>query len=255
MDDDRKKQILKILRAQYYVTVDDLCSQLFVSSATVRRDLKVLADNNQIIRVHGGAYILDGSTIEEPYSIREKKYIKEKQIIASQAIKHIRDGMVVFLDSSSTVFHLASIIEGFNNLCIITNSLKTAYFLANRKGIYVRCTSGMPRVGTLSLVGQTTVDYIRRYNANVAFVSACGFDTEYGTSEASDEESSVKRAYIENAREKYLLCTKSKMYKRFLCKTATLDEFTKIITENETLNSRLNRKFSEQNVNSLRVSL
>ena len=240
VDYDRKNQILQILRAQHFVSVNDLCSQLFVSSATVRRELKNLEESHQIQRTRGGAYWIEGTAKEDPYAVRERQNVMEKQIIAGQAIQYIQDGMTVFLDSSSTVYIMAQMIEGFTNLCIITNSLKTALCLASRRGMTIMCAGGTPRTGTVSLVGQSAVEYIRRFNADVAFVSACGFDMARGASEASEEEAFVKRAYIENAKERYLLCDTSKMGKSFLCRTASLHEFTKVITESQTVN----RQFS-----------
>ena len=107
MDYDRKNQILQILRAQHFVSVNDLCSQLFVSSATVRRELKNLEESHQIQRTRGGAYWIEGTAKEDPYAVRERQNVMEKQIIAGQAIQYIRDGMTVFLDSSSTVYIMA----------------------------------------------------------------------------------------------------------------------------------------------------
>ncbi len=242
MHNDRKNQILSILRAQQYASVNDLCSQLFVSSATIRRELKELDESHQIQRIRGGAYLLEGSAREDPYAVRERQNVLEKQIIAGLALKHLRDGMTVFLDSSSTVYIMSQMIEGYNNLTIVTNSLKTTLCLAARRGITIMCAGGRPRTGTVSLVGQSTVDYIRSFNADIAFVSACGFDEEAGTSEASEEESFIKRAYIENTQKCLLLCDTSKLGKRFLCRTASLDRFDKIITEDQAVNHRFSRK-------------
>ena len=239
MDYDRKMQILHILRSRHYVSVNDLCAQLFVSSSTVRRELKELEDSRQIQRSRGGAYLIEGNMTEDVYSIRERQHVFEKQNIAGQALQLIHDGMTIFLDSSSTVYILAQMIDGRNNLCVITNSLKVVLCLAARKGLTVLCASGRPRPGTVSLVGQSSVDYLRGFNADAAFISACGFDVEKGTSEASEEEARIKRTYIDNAERSYLLCDTSKMGKRFLCRTASLNEFSKIVTEDQNVNRQL----------------
>lgn len=246
MDFERKNQILQILRSQHHVSVNDLCNRLFVSSATVRRELKELEESHQIRRVRGGAYLIEGNAIEDPYAVREKQNILQKQIIAGQALGYIRDGMTIFLDSSSTVYIMAQMIEGFSNLYIITNSLKTALCLASRRGITVMCVGGKPRVGTVSLVGQTAVETIRKFNADLAFVSACGFDAERGASEASEEEAYIKRAYIENAREALLLCDSTKMGKSFLRRTADLREFKRIITESQIINKQFSQQLEDK---------
>jgi DeoR/GlpR family transcriptional regulator of sugar metabolism len=245
VDYERKEQILNILRAKQYATVNEICMQLYVSGATVRRDMKELEERRQIRRTRGGAYLVEGISTEDPYAVRERQHVMEKQIIAAQALQYIRDGMTIFLDSSSTVYILVQSMRGFNNLRVITNSLKTALCLSSNKGIEVMCACGKPRAGTCSLVGQSTVDYLRKLNADAAFVSACGFDLEKGTSEASEEEAFIKRTLIDNAKDKYLLCDSSKMGKDFLRKTADLLEFNKVITERQNINSQIEASISD----------
>lgn len=238
MNYDRKKQILNCLQSKHYITVDELCEQLYVSGATVRRELKELEESRQIRRTRGGAYLVEGIANDDPHVLREKKNEMQKQIIASQALKYIRDGMTLFLDSSTTIYILARNLDAFSNLCIITNSLKTALYLSSQKGITVMCTGGEPRPGSVSLVGQGTTDYIRRHNADAAFMSARGFSLSGGASESSEEEYFIKRAFLDNSREKYLLCDTSKMGKDYLCRTASLSDFSKVITESQEINKQ-----------------
>lgn len=239
MDYERKEQIMNILRAKQYASVNEICERLFVSGSTVRRDMKELEDRRQICRTRGGAYLLESISTEDPYAIRERQHVMEKQIIAAQAMKYIRDGMTIFMDSSSTVYILVQNMPAYNNLRVITSSLKTALSLGTKKGITVMCACGSPRPGTTSLIGQSTVEYIGRFNADAAFVSACGFDMKKGTSEASEEEAFVKRTMLSRALDKYLLCDTSKMGKFFLSKVADLPEYSKIITERPNVNNQI----------------
>ena len=52
---DRRKQIMSQLLEQKQVTVKELAAEMEVSDATVRRDLKALADEQGLKLVHGGA--------------------------------------------------------------------------------------------------------------------------------------------------------------------------------------------------------
>lgn len=239
MDYTRKQQILNYMKTKQYVTVNELCNYLFVSGATVRRELKELEDSRQIRRTRGGAYLVEGITNETPYILRERQSESDKQIIANQALEYIRDGMTLFLDSSSTIYVLGQNLETFNSLCIITNNLKLSAYLATKKNIKLMCTGGDLYPGTMSLVGQTTVDYIRRHNADAAFLSAQGFSISGGTTESREEEYFIKRAFLTNSNQKYLLCDTSKLGKDYLCKTAELSEFTRVITENREVNKKL----------------
>ena len=54
---DRENRILEYLSQNREVSVDELCEKFFVSVATMRRDLKALAEEGKIIRTHGGAFL------------------------------------------------------------------------------------------------------------------------------------------------------------------------------------------------------
>jgi DeoR family glycerol-3-phosphate regulon repressor/DeoR family fructose operon transcriptional repressor len=237
-DNRRKEQILDYMRDKTFVTVGQLCEYLFVSGATVRRDLEELQNSRQILRTRGGAVLVEGIANDAPLSMRESKNETQKMIIASQACRLIKSGMTLFLDSSSTVFTLARSLDQFTNLHIITNGIKTSLFLSDRKDIQVMCTGGTLRPGSKSLVGQSAVEYVNRFNADAAFMSARGF-SENGASEASEDECNVKRAFLKNSKKRYLLCDTSKMNIDYLCRTAALSQFTEIITEDKKVNERL----------------
>ncbi|MDR1542235.1 MAG: DeoR/GlpR family DNA-binding transcription regulator [Clostridiales bacterium] len=234
---NRKELILNCMRDKNFVTVEYLCSVLYVSGATIRRDLKELEESRQIRRTRGGALLIEGIANEDPLAMRENRNEMQKQIIASQACKFIKDGMTLFLDSSSTVFILARNLDQFSNLRIITNGVKTVLLLSDRKDIAVMCTGGSLRSGSKSLVGQSAVEYAGRFNADAVFMSSRGFSLSGGSTEASEDEYFIKREFISKSKEKYLLCDTSKMNSDYLCRTAPLTAFTEVITESQEVNA------------------
>jgi DeoR/GlpR family transcriptional regulator of sugar metabolism len=244
-DRNRKEQILTYMRNKNFVTVGELCAVLYVSGATIRRDLRELEESRQIIRTRGGALLVEGIANEDPLVIRESRNEMQKQIIAAQAVKRIRDGMTLFLDPSSTVSILARNLESFSNLRIITNGLKTCLLLSDRKDMAVMCTGGTLRSGSKSLVGQSAVEYAGRLNADAVFMSSRGFSLSGGATEASEEECFIKREFIKNSKEKYLLCDSSKMGNDYLCKTAALSDFTEVFTESKEVNLKIQKYVKE----------
>lgn len=239
---ERKKQILELMRQNNrVVTVDQLCAGLFASGATIRRDLKELEESKLIHRTHGGAVLVEGSTSEDPLAFRESQNSIKKQVIADIALRHIRDGMTIFLDSSSTVNTLAKRLDKFNNVKVITNGLKTAMLLSDFKNITVMCTGGALRENSKSLVGLSAKEFISRYNADLAFLSCRGFSVENGASEASEDEYYVKSQYLANSKRAVLMCDTSKMGHDFLCKLAPLSEFYEVITEKKEVNDVCNQ--------------
>ncbi|MDR3207148.1 MAG: DeoR/GlpR family DNA-binding transcription regulator, partial [Oscillospiraceae bacterium] len=123
----RGELILEHLREKSrFMTVEQLRRDLYVSAATIRRDLSALAQSGLIRRTRGGALLVEGITSEDPMPFRENKNAAQKQIIADMALKHVRDGMTLFLDSSTTALTFARGLSRFSNLRVVTNGLKTA---------------------------------------------------------------------------------------------------------------------------------
>lgn len=232
MNEGRHEQILDYMRdGNSFVTVEQLCGLLYVSAATVRRDLNILDSGNLIRRTRGGAILVEGGADEDPMLLREQQSVMEKQLIAGKAAKHIEDGMTLFMDSSSTVYYLARILKGYKNLRVITNGIKTASCLADYEGITVMCAGGTVRHGTKSLAGAATLEYLKALHADIAFVSCRGYVPEKGAYEANEDEYYVKKLFMENSSKSILLCTKSKFGSDYLYHLAAPEAFASIIYE------------------------
>jgi len=244
---DRKDLILEILRNHSrFVTVEQLSDKLFVSGATIRRDLAVLEKSNLIQRTRGGAILLESISTEAPMVLRENRNEMQKQIIATIAREYVKDGMTVFMDSSSTVFTLARNLSDIGNLTVITNNLKILWLLSERKGIRLICAGGWLKERSMSFFGQGTIQFINRLNADAAFISAVGFTFENGSTDASEEEYYIKRAYLSNSKNKYLLVDASKLGKELMYRTSPLSAYTRVITESREINERLLRLTSKE---------
>lgn len=234
---DRSELILKYLRENNrFVTVEQLSKAFYVSEATIRRDLADLDASRLIRRVRGGALLIEGRMNEDPIDFRENQNVMQKQIIAGMALSHIKEGMTLFMDSSSTVFTLARRLDDFNNLRVITNGVKTANLLSDFKGVTVMCTGGTIRENSKSLVGVSALEYLARLGADLAIMSCRGFSLENGATEASEDEYQIKRVYLQNSRNSILLCDSTKKDQEFLCRIAPLSRFSRVITESKDLN-------------------
>jgi len=244
---DRKDLILEILRNHSrFVTVEQLSEKLFVSGATIRRDLSMLEKSKLIQRTRGGAILLESISTEAPMVLRENRNEMEKQIIATIARDFVKEGMTVFMDSSSTVFTLARNLSHIGTLTVITNNLKIVWLLSERKGVTLLCTGGWLKERSMSFFGQSTVQFINRINADAAFLSAMGFTFENGATDGSEEEYYIKRAYLSNSKCKYLLVDTSKEGKEFMYRTSPLSAYTRVITESRELNERLLKLASKE---------
>ncbi|WP_164081599.1 DeoR family transcriptional regulator, partial [Stenotrophomonas maltophilia] len=73
------------LYANGFSTIQQLADSIGASLATVRRDLQILEREGAIDRVHGGAQIAEGSSVELAFQERAKRNLSAKRAIATTA--------------------------------------------------------------------------------------------------------------------------------------------------------------------------
>lgn len=229
---ERLDHILAFLRENQTATVKTLAARLYASEATVRRDLNELEHRGLVKRLHGGAVLLDGANRELPIRVREQQNVEAKRAIAAKAARYLHDGQVIFLDASSTVMFLIKYFESFELLTIITNGLKTAQELSalNHK---VYCTGGLMLHNFSAYVGDFAVDFVRRFNADLFFFSSRGISEDGLITDASSEETNVRKAMFEQSRSRIFLCDQSKLGKTYCYNLCSVKQADAWITDGD----------------------
>ena len=92
---ERQSEILEILSKVKSATVDELSQALFVSGATIRRDLKIMDGQGLIRRSHGGAMAISSKTDESATFIREQENINAK--LKSSFKNLLKESLYAFL--------------------------------------------------------------------------------------------------------------------------------------------------------------
>ena len=224
---ERLDKILAYLRETQTVTVNTLAKRLYASEATIRRDLTELERQGLIKRIHGGAVLLDSANRELPLYVRQQQNATAKQAIASRAVRHIRDGQVIFLDASSTAMHLVKYLDNFKNLTIVTNGIKTSQEL-NRLNHKTYCTGGLMLHHSEAYVGDYAIDFIRHFNADLFFFSSRGLTEDGRITDASSEETHIRKIMFEQSKKRVFLCDRSKLgsiYCYNLCNLSQVDDY------------------------------
>ncbi len=227
---ERQTEILDILNKNKSATVDELARELFVSPATIRRDLRAMDKQCLIKRSHGGAMPFKSSAEETAFVIREQENINAKRTIANLAVRLIKNGDSVFVDSSTSVGMLIPLFNNFKFLSVITTGLRNAILLSQTNNVKIYITGGQILNHSNSIIGADTMDYISRIHANLAFFSCSGVDIN-GFSDASIEQAKLKQQMRKNSDIVAMLCDSTKINKVFLCKDFSFDEVDYFITE------------------------
>ena len=229
---ERQAAILQVLKERSCATVGYLCGRLYASAATVRRDLADMEARGLLTRVRGGAALPAGGGSDAPLLLREAVEPEKKVYIAELAAELLRDSATIFLDSSSTVTALARRMAPFRNLTVLTNGVVTQNVLNDATSARVYSCGGELRNHS-SFTGPSAVRTIRDFHADYFFFSCCGFSPAYGSTEAEEENAAVKRALLENARVRVLLCDSTKFGRDYLCRMCGIEQIDVIVTDRQ----------------------
>lgn len=231
LNEERRRLILERLHRDGRVLVVDLAKQLHTSQVTIRKDLDTLQARGRLHRSHGGALPKPGDALEDP-TLREKEKLhpKEKMRIAAAAVRMVKKGQVIILDSGTTTTMIARALREFENLTIITNAVNIATELS-RSSLEVILTGGTLRENSFSLVGPLAEETLKLLNADILFLGMDGFDVHLGLSTPNLLEAKVNRVMMDVAKLSVAVCDSSKFGRRSLCSIAPVSAINHLITD------------------------
>lgn len=216
LNEERRREILELLRNDGRVLVRDLSKKFRTSLITIRKDLESLHHQGLLERTHGGALpIRTGALQDQTLREKERLHRPEKMRIAAAALHMIRPGQVIILDSGTTTTAIARGCRQLRNLTVITNGTNIAAELADSV-VEVVLTGGSLRKNSFSLVGPLAEESLRKLSADMLFLAVDGFDVHYGLTTPNQLEARVNRAMSESARRTIVVCDSSKFGRRSL---------------------------------------
>lgn len=228
---ERQEEIMEILTQKKSATVEELSKELFVSDATIRRDLKAMEKMGLLRRSHGGAMLYKSTAEESAFAMREQEHTSEKRQIAQLALQFIKNSSCIFMDSSSTTGMIIPMLERFKYLSVITTGLRNAIMLSQTSDARIYVAGGLVQNHSNSILGIDTQEYIARVHADIALLSCTGIDLESGVTDASIEQAKVKQQMTQNAKLVLLLCDHSKFGKTFMCTDYPFSDIDYLITD------------------------
>ena len=228
---ERQDEIMEILNRNKSATVEELAAELFVSGATIRRDLRAMEEKGLIKRSHGGAMPFKSSAEESAFAIREQENTGAKRSIANLAVRLIKNGDSLFFDSSTTSGLIIPMLNNFKYLSVTTTGLRNALLLSQTNNVKIYIAGGQIQNHSNSIIGTDTMDYISRIHADISLISCSGVDLKNGFTDASIEQAKLKQQMRKNSNKVAMLCDSTKINKTFLCTDFYFDEIDYFITE------------------------
>jgi DeoR/GlpR family transcriptional regulator of sugar metabolism len=225
---ERHSAILGILKQNRKANVSQLAKFLFVSEATIRRDLKEMQTLGLIERSHGGALLPDNAE-EVSIFVRMTKNAKAKEQIATNALPIIPEFRSVFIDSSSTALALAGRMD-LSFKTVVTNNLQTALQLSKNENVNLILLGGNVQFRSVSSTGSWTARQLEEFKFDLIIFS-CSAVNDGVAYERSLDQKEIKLSALKRSKYKILLVDKTKFSTDGTHKIASLDELDFVVTD------------------------
>ena len=229
---ERHEAILRLLSESGSAMVSDLSEKLAVTEETIRRDLVKLETDNKLRRVHGGAYLPLHETGAVPASLRRRFFVGEKRRMAKACLPLIKEHDSIMLDSSTTALVLAQTLkEAKRNVTLITNSFDIIQTLGPCPFIQILALGGRFRNETSSFYGYLTLETLKQYHADFAFLSCACVHLDFGATDHIEGEALIRSTMLKQAKTTVLISDHTKLDRVATYKISPLEHAHYFITD------------------------
>jgi DeoR/GlpR family transcriptional regulator of sugar metabolism len=225
----RRDAIRERIKATGHVAVKPLAAELKVSDATIRRDLRAMADARLVDLVYGGATL--PRTSDFSLQSREGRNTEAKRIVGDLAASLVQDGEMLYVDSGTTCFEMRREIARRKGLSVIVNSTRLAVELGKNPEMSVVQLGGHYRPERMDSVGPLAVAAIEQLRGYVAFLGADGLDMDFGLTASDIQTAFLYQHVLRNAREAILLVDHTKFLTPSLFKICPWDAISRVVTD------------------------
>jgi DeoR/GlpR family transcriptional regulator of sugar metabolism len=205
----RKGEIVERVRRDGSVIAAELAVEWNVSEDTIRRDLRDLAAEGKVHRVHGGAVPLSPAAAD--YATRTTVASVEKAAVARAAAAMIKTGQTVFLDGGTTTAAICHALSPALEATIVTHSPTVAAALVEHLSIRVLLIGGMLYRHSVVTVGALALEYVNSVSVDLFFMGVSGVHQTHGLTTGDAEEAAMKRAISRRAGDTFVLASSEKL--------------------------------------------
>lgn len=226
----RQTEIQQQIRRVGRVLVEDLVKKFGTTPQTIRKDLQALADENKIMRFHGGAALLAGI---EYTSFEARKHIaaKEKKAVGKTVAQLIPNNIVLMLNIGTTTAAVAKQLKRHAGLKIITDNVNIANDLRTFSGVNVMVPGGSVRHSDGAIIGEAAVEFLQQFRADIAVIGTAAIGSDGTLFDYDLREAYVARAIIKNSQHVILAADHTKFDCTAPVQIGHLSQIDKLVTD------------------------
>ncbi|PRX96590.1 DeoR/GlpR family DNA-binding transcription regulator [Allonocardiopsis opalescens] len=229
--EQRRQQILRILRTEQVLSYRQITELLGVSQMTARRDVAALAGQGRLRATQGGAAAIERLDAEPLRAEKARTDLPQKSAIARAAAELVTDSMTVYLDAGTTVQSIRPHLEARRGLTIVSNDLSTIHAFLDHPGAELICVGGRVDRDNESMIGRLATITLSELCLDLALLSSSSWDVRHGVTTPVEAKIDPKRAALSSAGSVALLADSGKYGRYAKYRVLTLDELDTVITD------------------------
>ena len=233
----RKSLILDILRRDGQVVAKRVAEDFSLSEDTIRRDLREMAAEGLLKRVHGGA--LPVSPDLPDFSARRAVTSDAKQRLGALAAGMVKAGQLIFLDGGTTTAEIARRLPRDIAFIVATHSPTIAAELEHHPTAEVILTGGRLYKHSMVATGAAAMSAISQLRPDIFFLGVTAAHPVHGLSTGDFEEAAIKRHIARCSVETYVLLTGEKLDLASPCPVLGVSEVSGLIVPEGIAEARL----------------
>lgn len=245
---ERQNIIIRLLKSESAVTTAQLMEKFGISDETARRDLLTLEREGKLQRVHGGAVNPKEMKNFLPFERRTQKAKTEKGLLSEIAVKTIRNGEIIGIDSGTTAIEFSEALLHSNlELTVVTHSLDVFNILNQSENFHLILCGGHFLKTENAFYGMLTIDTLKNLHLQKAFIFPSAVSLSHGVGDFNPELAMVQKQLISSASEVMVLADSGKFETNALLKITDVNPDFTFITDPK-LPDVLKKLYYENNI-------
>lgn len=241
---ERWSTLLEILGTDGRIDIDDAAERLAVSTATIRRDLDELAQQDVLVRTRGGA-MPHSVAYELPLRYKASQRAEEKQSIARAVARLVAPGAVVAMNGGTTSTEVARALatrsdsaeranhSGDPAITIVTNALNIAHEMAVRPQVKLVLTGGVCRPQSYELIGPLAAPVLEQITLDVAILGVNAISVDTGACANHEGEAAINQLMARRARQVIVIADSTKLGRHAFARICPIGDVDVVVTDDQ----------------------
>ena len=225
----RKSLLLDMLRREGQVIAKRAAEEFSLSEDTIRRDLREMAAEGLLRRVHGGAMPIAPDLPD--FSARQVISSDVKRRLGAAAARLVKPGQMIFLDGGTSTAEIARALPSDFAFTVATHSPTIAAELEQHPTAEVILIGGRIYKHSMVAVGAAAMSQISLIRPDIFFLGVTAVHPNQGLSTGDMEEAAIKRHIASQAAETFVLVTEEKLDASSPCTIMPVSELAGMIVQ------------------------